>query len=92
MATITISDDLLRAAEEYTRRTGESLDKLVERWLHFTVQASYLTAHDTASRQNRQQAIARLLALPPATTLPSGIDYQCQMREEQRIRYGFGEK
>lgn len=33
MATITIPDDLQRAAEEYARQTGQTLDQLIERLL-----------------------------------------------------------
>lgn len=97
MATITIPDELQRIAEEHARRAGESVNALVERLLrNLIVHTSYpsTSPSDTASSQAKQQAIARLIAIPPTTTLPPDIDYQAvaeaeALAEKLRAKYNL---
>ena len=96
MATITIPDDLQRAAEEYSRQTGESLGELIERLLtNVAIRAPHLTAslvdtpasEDVASRKHFaiQQWQARQAqearALQQATAEAEALE------EQLRIKY-----
>ncbi|MFD1468938.1 DUF6364 family protein [Hymenobacter caeli] len=86
--TITLDDDLLQAAQDYARRHGQELDKLVAGLLQATVRplAQPFPQQPAVLTQPLSPRIQRLFG---AVQVPADFDYRKALEEAIQERYGI---
>ena len=82
--TLTLDDDLLKAAQAYARQHGQPLDALVAGLLKATVQPAAAPAQPTRPLSARIQRLAGSLQLP------AGFDYRTELENALTERFGQG--
>ena len=83
--TITLDDNLLQAAQEYARRQGQELNKVVTELLKAAVQP----ATDAPDSQSAQAFSPRIQRLYGAVKVPADFDYKKVLEEAIQEKYGL---
>lgn len=82
---LTLDDDLVQAAREYTRQRGQNLEALVAQFLQATMQPTAATPPATEPSIPLSPRIQRLFG---AVQVPADFDYQKTLDEAMWERFG----
>ena len=82
---LTLDDNLLQAAREYTQQHGQNLEALVTQFLQATVQPAVVTQPAAAPARPLSPRIQRLFG---AVQVPDDFDYKKVLDEAVQERYG----
>jgi hypothetical protein len=82
---LTLDDNLLQAAREYTQQHGQNLEALVTQFLQATVQPALVTPLAAEPARPLSPRIQRLFG---AVQVPDNFDYKKTLDEAVQERYG----